>query len=82
MSINIEEYIYAQYQNAPIANIVRNLQAIFDKDSEQFLIYLNNALLNIKTADIYGLACWGDLVIQKKGLILLVILETKATASP
>lgn len=66
MSINIEEYIYAQYQNAPIANIVRNLQAIFDKDSEQFLIYLNNALLNIKTADIYGLACWGDYLSESK----------------
>lgn len=77
MAINIEEYIYVQNQDTPLAQIVRDKQDLYDENYTNFLLYIQNNLLNIATADAYGLLCWGQYLSESR--IYVVELEAGQT---
>lgn len=62
-SIDFEKHIFWQYNNAPAINsLMQSKQEWYDVNQTQFWNDWVSDVLNIKTANDYGLAIWGSLL--------------------
>jgi len=58
--INIDNYIYAQFQGTPLSEIIYGIDKLDKRDYEGVHKYIGESLLDIRNADTYGLNCWGS----------------------